>query len=119
MCTPNETDRLIAEVLRINSPFKNFGSLVPKIVYHTDSDEDVSGIFFDTDREQLIHADIENGEILEQYDVVPTHIERPDATGKYAHSEDELLELRDCGYCGEADDLSCYVYFDEINTEEN
>lgn len=115
MCNPNKTDVLIAEVLRINSPFKNFGNLIPKIVYHTDSDDDVSGIFFDTDREQLVHADIENGKILEQYDVVPTHIERPNTTGQYAYSEDDLLELHDCDFCGEADDLSCYVYFDAID----
>ena len=115
MCNHNKTDVLIAEVLRINSPFKNFDSLIPKIVYHTDSDDDVSGIFFDTDREQLVHADIENGEILEQYDVVPTHIEHPNTTGQYAYSEDKLLELHDCDFCGEADDLSCYVYFDAID----
>ena len=50
MCVISQTDKLIAAVLRINSPFKNFGNLVPKIIYHTDSDDDASGIFYDPDR---------------------------------------------------------------------
>lgn len=119
MYIPNQTDKLIAAVLRINSPFENFGNLVPKIIYHTDSDDDASGIFYDPDRNQLVFADFENGEPLESYDVVPTHIERPDTEGNYAYSENELLSLHECDYCGEADDLSCYVYFAAVDTDED
>lgn len=118
MCFPSKTDKLIASVMRINSPYKNIGKLVPKMVYFN-GDEDVSGVLYDPDRDQLIHADIENGVILESYDVVPTHIEYPDADGNYKYSNEELLELHDCQWCGEADDLSCYVYFDCVDSEED
>lgn len=111
MC--DKTDSLIAATLRINSPYENIGHLIPKIIYP--ADDSISGIFYDPDRDQLIHADIKNGEILDQFDVVPTHIERPDETGRYAHSDDELMALHDCSFCGEADDLSCYVYFDTVD----
>lgn len=119
MCVISQTDKLIAAVLRINSPFKNFGNLVPKIIYHTDSDDDASGIFYDPDRNQLMYANFENGELLDSYDVVPTHIERPDEHGNYAYSDDELMTMRECDYCGEADDLSGYVYFDAVNIDED
>lgn len=117
MCFVKKTDKLISSIMRINSPNKNVGNLVPKIVYYP-AEDDPCGIFYDPDRNQLVHADFQDGKLFEQYDVVPTHIEWPDENGNYAHTDDELLSLHDCDYCGEADDLSCYAYFSCIDEEE-
>lgn len=80
----------------------NTGALIPKII-----DDDSIGIY-----EYLIDGNLylvdEDG-ITQVY---PTHILFPE---EYMEMEDEeLFNKYDCVFCGEADDFTCYAYFEEV-----
>ena len=109
-------------VKSINSPYKNFkeiceteetpidleelegfdlSKLMPKVI-----DDDAIGVYEYLNDGKLYLID-ENG-ITE---VIPTHI-LFEEDGYIEMDEVELFDKYDCTFSGEADDLSCYIYFE-------
>lgn len=75
--------------------------LIPKII-----DDDAIGVYEYLEDGNLYLID-EDG--ITQ--VHPTHILFPE-DGYVEMDEEELFEKYDCTFSGEADDMSCYVYFE-------
>lgn len=116
MLVLTKNDKLIAAVCRIKSHHKNVGNLVPKVIYHNEN-TDICGVFYDADKKILVYVYIKNNNIVTAYKAIPIHVEYSDKNRNYAYSDDELRNLRECDFCGEADDLSCYVYFNCVNLD--
>ena len=93
-------------------PLYNLNEMVPKVTY---DDMGVwqylkDGKFYYIDEKDVI-------------EVEPIEVAYPDFDGKYYdeegnfYMEDALRLMVDCFFTGEADDLSCYVYFNQVSKE--
>ena len=76
------------------------------------------GIYFHPTSNKLFFLEFDGEELIEQYEVIPSHVVFPNKNGTYGMSDDELIELHDNDCCLEADDLSCYLYFDHVEEAE-
>ena len=92
----------------IESPFKNSYGMLPKVTYITTSDH--YGVFYSPVLDKFYYTE-SYGTIVE---VEPFAVIIANEEGLYPVPDDNLEELIDCFYSGEADDLSCYVYFREV-----
>lgn len=105
----------INAIRRVNSPIKSINGLIPKVLY------DDWGIFYDQAKDIYVKAEIESagvhyllsddckfGEITP---VEPIAAIFPNKDGIYEMDEEELLDFVEADVCGEADDMSCYLYF--------
>lgn len=107
----------LTAVLRVDSPLRSISGLTPKVVY------DDWGVFYDPVKGIFVKAEIvkttsdEHGCCVLRLDeitqIVPVAVVFPGKDGEYGMDEDELFSFVECDFCGEADDLSCYLYFNK------
>lgn len=110
--TPAELFNL---VVSIESPCKPIldDTMFPKAT------EEYWGVYYHPISNKLFFLEFDGDEVIEQYEVVPSHVVFPNKKrGTYGMSDEELCELYDNDCCLEADDLSCFLYFDHVAEAE-
>jgi hypothetical protein len=95
----------IDAIRNIESPFKPINGLIPKVMY------DSWGVFYDSGCNDFVAAEIVNGKIGYPVRVTPIGVIFPDEDGNYPVEEDDMHIMFESDICGEADDFSCYLYF--------
>ena len=97
---------IIEAILRIASPFRPIGELIPKVMY------DDCGVLYDPKTNGFLYAEIsEDYTITVKRPVSPVSVIFPNELGVYGMTDDELHDFVENDFCGEADDFSCYAYF--------
>jgi hypothetical protein len=102
-------DKELADFFSENQDLKNYDlfQMIPKVTY----DDWIvclyanDGKLYQIDEEEIVAVEVV--EVLEynkDFEVIKENGELMD--------EDELLDYCDCLCCGEADDMTCYVYFE-------
>jgi hypothetical protein len=97
--------KALSALFRIDSPLKSLNGLIPKVSY------DDGGVYYDPEDGIFVKIEIEEGVIAERTPVVPVSVVFSNLDGNYPIPDDHLLDAVECDFCGEADDLSCYLYF--------
>lgn len=101
ICKTITEDELIIDLEELDT--FDISKLIPKVI-----DDDAIGVYEYLEDGNLYLID-EDG--IAQ--VTPVHILFPE-DGYVEMDEGELFEKYDCTFSGEADDLTCYVYFKEV-----
>lgn len=98
----------LAEMVKgIQSPLIDFQGLQPKVSYLDKGYQSGFGVFYDPHNDALMYIDVENGNIVEMYEVVPTDF------------EDGEIDLGDHVFTGEADDFCGCLAFDMLFPDED
>lgn len=106
--TQIERDQTFAKFLNNNEDLNkyNLSSMIPKVTY----DDWVVCYYVENDKFYYINED----DVVE---VLPVRLLKynnkfqPITEDGEIVSDDDLYDYQDCFCCGEADDMSCYIYF--------
>lgn len=107
-----DTDIESYEIFAGNEKLPNYSlnEMVPKVTY------DEFGVWQYLKDGKFYYID--EKDVVE---VEPVEVAYPDSDGRYYdengrfYVEDTLRMMLDCFFTGEADDLSCYVYFNQVD----
>lgn len=94
-------------VKSIESPYKNNLSLKPKVTYENE-DGFHYGIFYHTKLDTFIFVDEDNTFT----EMEPVLVVEP--IGEHEYGEDIYDAFQDYDFMGEADDLSCMIFFRQV-----